>query len=188
MSNKIPRILDRNLEKLKKPPSFDVREAVDKFMGYEVKPMTLESAIALAANAHRGQRDKAGRPYILHPLRVMLKMKTDEERMTAILHDVVEDTPWTLEGLTRAQVPINVVIAVGFLTRKKEQNEIYMEYIHRVCRNWISLAVKIEDLKDNLNLNRLSPELIAANVSYFKREKKALSYCLSAWRDGGRSD
>jgi GTP diphosphokinase / guanosine-3',5'-bis(diphosphate) 3'-diphosphatase len=60
---------------------------------------TLETAIALAAAAHAGQTDKAGQPYILHPLRVMLCMQTNAERMVAVLHDVVEDTPLTLADL-----------------------------------------------------------------------------------------
>ena len=59
---------------------------------------TLEDAIALAVEAHRGQRDKAGQTYILHPLRVMLRLETEAERMAAILHDVVEDTPKLQRG------------------------------------------------------------------------------------------
>ncbi len=60
---------------------------------------TLENAIKIAAQAHQGQKDKAGAPYILHPLRLMMQMKTESEMMTAILHDVVEDSDWTLEKL-----------------------------------------------------------------------------------------
>lgn len=158
------------------------------FMG-DVKPvkyMTLESAIALAANAHRGQKDLGGEPYILHPLRLMSKFKTYEARMTAILHDVVEDTDWTIEALARANVPFVVVGAVDALTRKKQIGEVYMDYIHRVIGNYYATAVKIEDLKDNLDMNRLLS--IRDSVKYFslfERERKALDYCLQNFRYNG---
>ncbi len=61
------------------------------------KMATLEDAIQIAAEAHKGQPDKAGAPYILHPLRMMMRLKTEAEMITAILHDVVEDTDWTIE-------------------------------------------------------------------------------------------
>ncbi len=61
------------------------------------KIATLEDAIQIAAQAHKGQSDKAGAPYILHPLRMMMRLKTEAEMITAILHDVVEDTDWTIE-------------------------------------------------------------------------------------------
>ena len=59
---------------------------------------SLEKAISIAAQAHDGQRDKAGAPYILHPLRVMMKMTTESERITAVLHDLIEDTDWTIDA------------------------------------------------------------------------------------------
>lgn len=62
---------------------------------------TLEDAIQIAAEAHKGQPDKAGAPYILHPLRMMMRMKSESEMITAILHDVVEDTDWTIEKLRK---------------------------------------------------------------------------------------
>jgi (p)ppGpp synthase/HD superfamily hydrolase len=148
-----------------------------------LKVMTLESAIALAANAHRGQKDLAGEPYILHPLRVMSKFKLLNERMTAVLHDVVEDTKWTLEELQRANVPFQVLNAVGFLTRHKGM-ETYMEYIGRICaQNPLALAIKIADLRDNLDLTRLHIDDIGKYKSLIKREVRALDYCLSAWPD-----
>ena len=60
---------------------------------------TLEDAIQIAAEGHKGQKDKAGASYILHPLRMMMRLKTEAEMITAILHDVVEDTDWTIEKL-----------------------------------------------------------------------------------------
>lgn len=147
-----------------------------------LKVMRLESAIALAANAHRGQVDLAGEPYILHPLRVMGKFKNNEARIAAVLHDVVEDTKWTIEELQRAQVPEVSLRAIRYLTRNKG-NETYMNYIERVCHNSLARRIKIEDLLDNLNLERLKLEDIPKYISLIKREKKALSFCLSAEKD-----
>jgi hypothetical protein len=77
---------------------------------------TLEHAIALAACAHAGQVDKAGQPYILHPLRVMLRLSGADERIVAVLHDVVEDTPRTIERL-RALVLLFPTCSPGRRTR-----------------------------------------------------------------------
>src|SRR6056297_3333643 len=76
---------------------------------------TLERAIEIAAAGHAGQTDKAGQPYILHPLRVMLSVSSDEERMAAVLHDVLEDTRWTAAALRQegfSEVVIEAVIAL----------------------------------------------------------------------------
>ena len=76
------------------------------------KTAILEDAIAIAAEAHRGQTDKAGAPYILHPLRMMIRMKTEAEMITAILHDVVEDSSWTIERLREIGFSKEVLVAV----------------------------------------------------------------------------
>ena len=79
---------------------------------------TIERAIEIAAAAHAGQLDKAGQPYILHPLRVMLRVSNDAERMAAVLHDVVEDTPVTLAQLTESGFPAEVLAAIEALTKR----------------------------------------------------------------------
>jgi (p)ppGpp synthase/HD superfamily hydrolase len=117
---------------------------------------TLEDAIALAALAHHGQKDKAGAPYILHPLRVMLKMNTDRERMVAVLHDVVEDTPYTLDALCRLGFPPEVVEAVDALTRREDQGETYEVFVLRAGCNPLARRVKIADLEDNMDLTRIA--------------------------------
>ena len=114
----------------------------------------LEDAILLAVGAHRGQKDKGGAPYILHPLRVMLKVNTDSERMAAILHDVVEDTPVTLENLRNAGYPKPVLEAIDCLTRRK--GESYEDFIRRIKPNPIARKVKLADLEDNMDLSRIS--------------------------------
>lgn len=112
---------------------------------------TLERAILLAAQAHEGQLDKAGQPYILHPLRVMLQMSSLYEQMTAILHDVLEDTTTLTADVLKAEgCPEEVLEALDALTRRK--GEKYLdEYIPRLQKNPIAKSVKLFDLLDNLN-------------------------------------
>ncbi len=114
---------------------------------------TLEDAIALAVEAHRGQRDKAGQTYILHPLRVMMRLETEAERMAAILHDVVEDTPYTLERLRELGYPEEVLGALDCLT--KRDGETYEAFIERVRPHPLARRVKLADLEDNMDVRRL---------------------------------
>ena len=114
---------------------------------------TLEDAIALAVEAHRGQRDKAGRTYILHPLRVMMRLETDTERMVAVLHDVVEDSAWTLEQLRTLGYPEEVLGALEHLT--KREGETYEAFIERVRPHALARRVKLADLEDNMDVRRL---------------------------------
>ena len=115
--------------------------------------ITLESAIALAAKAHAGQKDLAGEPYILHPLRVMLKVASEPERIVAILHDVVEDTNHTLDDLRLAGCSPEVVDAVDRLTRR--EGEDYFDYVARAAEHPLARRVKIADLEDNMEWRRL---------------------------------
>lgn len=115
---------------------------------------TLERAIVIAATAHQGQVDKAGQPYILHPLRLMLAVTTVEERMAAVLHDVVEDTAVTLEELASAGFPQAVLDAVLALT--KTEGESRIAAAHRAAANPIARRVKLADVADNMDLRRIS--------------------------------
>lgn len=115
---------------------------------------TLERAIQIATEAHAGQVDKGGAPYILHPLRVMLAMETDEERMVAVMHDVLEDCPdFTPARLSVAGFSDDVVIALMTLTRP--EGETYAHFIARVARNPLATSVKIADMRDNMDLSRI---------------------------------
>jgi (p)ppGpp synthase/HD superfamily hydrolase len=114
---------------------------------------TLEKAIRIAAQAHQGDKDKGGAPYILHPLRVMLKMSTKAEMITAVLHDLVEDTSWNLADLEREGFAGEVLAALNCLTRRPGED--YQEFILRVSMNPLARKVKLADLEDNLNLIRL---------------------------------
>jgi (p)ppGpp synthase/HD superfamily hydrolase len=114
---------------------------------------TLGKAIAIAAQAHQDQHDKAGAPYILHPLRMMLRMSSEAEMMAAVLHDVVEDTDWTLDQLRQAGFAEEVVQAVECLTHR--DHETYDEFVARVRTNAIASKVKLADLEDNMDMRRL---------------------------------
>jgi (p)ppGpp synthase/HD superfamily hydrolase len=114
----------------------------------------LVEAILLATQAHKRQKDKADMPYILHPLRMMVKMKTESEMMAAVLHDVVEDTGWKLEQLREKGFPEEVLEAVECLT--KREGEDYTAFIERAKTNRIARKVKIADLEDNMDARRIS--------------------------------
>ncbi len=114
----------------------------------------LEKALALAFRAHQGQKDKSGFPYVFHPLRMMLQLTTLEEQTVALLHDVLEDSSITAEELRKEGFSPAVIEAVEALTRKKD--EPYLEYIRRVKQNPLARVVKLADIRENLNANRLA--------------------------------
>jgi (p)ppGpp synthase/HD superfamily hydrolase len=130
----------------------------------------LENCIALAVKAHEGQQDKSGRPYILHPLHLMAQMDTDEEMMTAVLHDVVEDTGHTLADLRDMGLPEPVILALGLLTHDKETAS-YDEYVMQLKPNPIARKVKMADLRHNMDIRRLNSngEKEAARLEKYRR-------------------
>lgn len=115
----------------------------------------LERAIAIAVEAHAGKTDKAGQPYIIHPLRVMFRVETEDERIVAVLHDVVEDhgDVWPVERLRRDGFPDRILAALDGVTRR--HGETYEQFIERSAANPIALHVKLADLEDNLDVRRL---------------------------------
>lgn len=113
----------------------------------------LEKAIQIAVNAHFGQKDMAGSPYIFHPLRVMNAVDTTDAKIVAILHDVVEDTPVTFDELIEAGIPKHLVITLRLLTHT--DNLSYEDYIFRLSENPLAIKVKLADLKDNMDLSRV---------------------------------
>jgi (p)ppGpp synthase/HD superfamily hydrolase len=135
---------------------------------------TLEHAIRIAAVAHEGQVDKAGAPYILHVLRVMLAVSSNEERIVAVLHDVVEDTMWTPEALRAEGFGDAIINAIERLTRR--EGESYDAFIERAGSSAISRRVKLADLADNANLDRIAQpsDEDRARVSKYQRAMNAL--------------
>ena len=115
--------------------------------------MTLEQAITIAVHAHAGQVDKAGQPYLLHPLRIMLKLETNDERIAGVLHDVVEDTPVTIEDLEAKGLTGSALEAVRLLTKTKGAD--YDAYLVPIKDHAVAKAVKLRDLEDNLDCRRL---------------------------------
>ena len=118
-----------------------------------MEKMTLEETIILAAKAHEKQQDKAGAPYILHPIRVMLTQKDEEAMKVALLHDILEDTTVQLNELRELGFSDTILSAVQALTRENEES--YDAFILRVMKNPLAKKVKIADLKDNMNLDRI---------------------------------
>lgn len=115
---------------------------------------TLERAILLAAQHHQGQVDKAGAPYILHPLRVMFRCHNTDAMTAAVLHDTVEDTALTLDDLRREGFSETIVNAVDCLTRRDD--ETYDAFTERVMANPLAREVKLSDLEDNMDLRRIA--------------------------------
>lgn len=132
---------------------------------------TLERAIQIATEAHKGQLDKAGKDYICHPLRVMEMGKSEEEKIVGVLHDVVEDGDWTFEALEAEGFSKEVISALRCVTKTSE-NENYDEFIERVRKNPLAVAVKINDLTDNMDIRRL-PYLSDKDVKRLKKYLKA---------------
>lgn len=115
----------------------------------------LAKAIEIALKAHEGQTDKAGMPYIGHVMRVMQAGRTIDEKIVGVLHDIVEDTPWTFEALLAEGFPAHIVDALRCVT-KLHDDEPYEAFIERVKSNPLAVAVKINDLTDNMDIRRLA--------------------------------
>ena len=113
----------------------------------------LEKALRIAVEAHAGQVDKSGKPYILHPLRVCCRCFTDEEKMVALLHDTIEDTEITAEDLLSEGFPPYIVEAI--LSISRNEDETYEEFVKRTSLNPLGRAVKLHDLEDNMDISRL---------------------------------
>jgi len=114
----------------------------------------LDRAKAIATSAHEGQVDKAGKPYIEHPIRVMNMGKTMDEKIVGVLHDVVEDSECTFEMLEKEGMPKEVVDALKCVTKLSEDED-YDHFIARVKTNPLAVKVKLNDLKDNMDITRL---------------------------------
>lgn len=134
-------------------------------------PLTAAAA-ALARRAHEGQLDKAGEPYINHPLTVAESMDTEEETCVALLHDVIEDSAFNAADLREAGMPDAVVEAVELLTRDESVD--YLDYVHTVRENPLAAKVKRADLAHNLDTSRLHRRLTAIDMKRQSRYRAAL--------------
>ena len=134
--------------------------------------MNLERAILIAVTAHTGQKDRGGNPYILHPLNVMMRVETEEEKIVGILHDLVEDTNWSFEMLREEGFSPTVIEALESVTKYSE-NEDYDEFVQRSSNNKIGRRVKIADLQENLDITRVG-DLAKEDIKRINKYKKAL--------------
>ena len=117
--------------------------------------MNLERAIQIAVEAHAGQRDKAGQPYVLHSLRVMFDLRSEDERIVGVLHDVVEDCEgWSFDRLKSEGFSSTVLDALDSVT--KRTGEDYMAFVQRAGANPIGRSVKMADLQNNMDLSRIA--------------------------------
>lgn len=114
----------------------------------------IAKALEIAYKSHKEQVDKGGNPYILHPIRVALHCEKEEEKIVALLHDVVEDSDVTIEDLKTEGFGQDVLDAITALSNVDGEN--YEQFIQRVAQNDIATCVKIQDLKDNMDTSRLN--------------------------------
>ena len=149
--------------------------------------MNLEKAIKIAVEAHTGQVDKGGNPYILHPLRVMLSLNSEEERIVGVLHDVVEDCEgWTWERLKDQGCSDEIIEALKSVSKTLEEEkqfkemddpdekmDHYLRFIQRAKANKIGRNVKAADIRDNLDISRID-DITNNDIQRLKRYSKAL--------------
>jgi (p)ppGpp synthase/HD superfamily hydrolase len=133
----------------------------------------LEKAIHFAERAHEGQKDRYGEPLILHPLRMMMRMDTEMEKIVAVLHDVVEKTDHTLNDLHNVGFSKEVIDALDCLT--KRPGEDYETHIQRARTNPLAKKIKIADLEDNMDPKRIS--------NFSEEDKKRLERFHKAWSE-----
>jgi (p)ppGpp synthase/HD superfamily hydrolase len=137
----------------------------------------LERALERALQAHRSQRDRAGAPYILHPLHLMFQCLDDPAAMVvALLHDTVEDSTLTLEDLRADGFPADIVEAVDALTRRKHES--YEAFVHRAGAHPLARRVKQADIEHNMDLRRLNT-LGPADLERLQRYHRALRALLT---------
>jgi len=144
-------------------------------MTQHASPATLERAIEIAARTHAGQVDKGGAPYILHPLRVMLRVAPGVQQIVAVLHDVVEDSDGrvTFEDLAREGFSAEVVEALRSVS--KVEGESYADFVARAARNPVGKAVKLADLLENSDLSRIA-QPGQKDVERLEKYRAAIAY------------
>jgi len=143
--------------------------------------MNLQRAIEIAVDAHKTDIDKGGNPYILHPLRLMMQMDTEDEKIVAVLHDVVEDhgEQWSMEKIKAEGFPTSVIRGLESVTKMPEEesdasDDVYFSFVRRAAADPIGRKVKFADIKDNLDITRLGRDITEKDVARIRKYKKAL--------------
>lgn len=134
----------------------------------------LDRAICIASEAHSGQTRWDGSPYILHPLRVMAAVESPQEKIVAVLHDVVEDTEVTFSDLAAEGFSNSLLVPLRILTREDEDD--YETYIEDIKPHHLAREVKKADLRDNLNVLEVPLPLSRKQCERLKKYQKAYRF------------
>lgn len=137
----------------------------------DIEQTLLERAIEIAVEAHAGQTQKNGTPYILHPLYLMLQMEDEEAQIVAVLHDVVEDTELTIADLQAEGFSDEVVVAISLLTRQKGMS--YEQFIEEIAYNELARRVKLADLEHNMDIRRLPMPMLEKDFERLMQYREA---------------
>lgn len=132
-----------------------------------------DHALQIAIHAHREQKDKSGREYIMHPIRVAERCKDPRAKIVALLHDTIEDTEVTPDMLQEEGFPQEIISAVLSVTR--QEDETYDAFVRRASENPIGREVKIADLEDNMDVRRLK-EIKNEDVARLQKYLRAWQY------------
>lgn len=136
---------------------------------------SIYNALRIAMKAHKNQKDKGGTPYICHTLEVAMAQKTLDGVICGLLHDVVEDAYYTFDALQELGLPDHIIEALKLLTRRK--GESYKEYIEKIKLNELATAVKIADLKHNMDLSRIpASKITCKDDGRCEKYREALEY------------
>ena len=135
-------------------------------------------ALKIAIQAHRGQKDKAGREYVMHPIRVAERCKDPRAKIVALLHDTIEDTEVTAEFLLGEGFPEEIVN--GILSVTKREGETYDDFVSRAATNAIGREVKIADLEDNMDIRRLR-EITDKDAERLRKYLRAWQFLTGSW-------
>ena len=143
----------------------------------------LNKAIDIAVRLHKGQTDKAGKPYIEHCLRVMVAVETEHQKIVAILHDVIEDCNITVNDL-KIKYSIDPFVVEDVVRLTKIKGEGYFAYLNRIKKSKSATAIKIADLKDNMDISRydhlkLTPADVAKIRNRCNKYAEALKFLTS---------
>ena len=134
----------------------------------------LHKAITIACEAHQGQSSINGEPYILHPLRLLIKSKSNEERIIAVLHDVIEKSNISLADLKNKGFDQDIISSIDSLSRRKSES--YIDYIGRLMQNRISVKIKLLDLADNIKMHSENNDngIYDAKINQYKNALKQI--------------
>ena len=133
-----------------------------------------KKAMKLCFEAHKDQKDKSGLPYVHHPFHLAEQMETEDTTIVALLHDVVEDTEYTLDDIRAMGFPERIIEALSYMTH--DDAVPYLDYVAKIKENPIATAVKMADLKHNSDLSRLAvvDEKALKRVEKYRKAMKIL--------------